>query len=194
MAERIFTAMDLIAAIEDLLLAPPRCGRTHLLAIDGRAGAGKTTLASNLFLALSTKYRVIVIHMDEIYEGWRLGLGDSLAPRLSHLLKDLSTGQPHQLPIYDWTLEAFNSYREIPLVDILIIEGVGSAQRVVREFASATIWLDVDAASGLKRVLERDGKMIAGHMIQWQIDEDAHHRREKTRENADFILSIIEQS
>ena len=181
--------MDLIAAIEDLLLTPARSGNTHVIAIDGRAGAGKTTLANDLFLALSSTHQAAVIHMDEVYEGWELGLSDSLAPRLSHLLRDLSSGQPHQLPVYDWKSEKFTSCREIPLVDILIIEGVGSAQRVVREYATATIWLDIDAASGLERVLERDGKAIEAHMIQWQVDEDEHHRREKTRESADFILS-----
>ena len=183
--------MDLIAAIKDLLLAPARSGNTHIIAIDGRAGAGKTTLANDLFLALSSTHRTAVMHMDEVYEGWKLGLGDPLAPRLSHLLHDLSSGRPHQLPIYDWKSEEFTSYREIPLVDILIIEGVGSAQRVVRECATATIWLDIDAATGLKRVLERDGKTIEAHMIQWQADEDEHHRREKTRESADFILSTL---
>lgn len=186
--------MDLIADIEELLLAVPRCGRTHILAIDGRAGAGKTTLANELLLALGTKHQVAEIHMDEIYEGWELSLDDSLAARLSKLLSDLSAGQPHQLPIYNWNLAAFGTHREIPVVEILILEGVGSAQRAVRKFASATIWLDIDSATGLKRVLERDGQALSTRMKQWQVDEDTHHRREKTRENADFILSTLPQS
>jgi uridine kinase len=129
--------------------------------------------------------------MDEIYDGWEAALGESLTARLSGLLEDLSRGALHPLPTYDWSAGAFNSYREIPPSDVLILEGVGSAQRVVREFATATIWLDIDPATGLTRVLERDGNMSEPYMSQWQINEDKHHHREKTRENADFVLSTI---
>lgn len=184
--------MDLVKVLQEVLLMPSRCGITHVLAIDGRAGSGKTTLASDLFLALSVKSPVSLIHMDEIYGGWDCALGESLTERLSNLLEELSRGVPHQLPIYDWSAKAFNSYREIPPTHILILEGVGSAQRIVREFATATIWLDIDSRTGLTRVLERDGKASEPFMSQWQVDEDEHHLREKTRENADFVLSTVQ--
>lgn len=184
--------MDLVKVLQEVLLMPPRCGVTHVLAIDGRAGSGKTTLASDLFLALNMKSSVSLIHMDEIYGGWDCALGESLTERLSDLLKDLSRGVPHQLPTYDWSAKVFNSYREISPTHVLILEGVGSAQRVVREFATATIWLDIDSRTGLARVLERDGKVSEPFMRQWQVDEDVHHLREKTRENADFVLSTVQ--
>jgi uridine kinase len=184
--------MDLVKVVEEILLEPPRCGNTHVVAIDGRAGAGKTTLANDLFLALSATIPTTLIHMDEIYEGWVLALGKSLTERLSKLLEDLSRGVPHQLPIYDWNTMGFNSHRTITPTRILILEGVGSAQRIVREFAAATFWLDIDPETGLSRVLQRDGKISEPFMSQWQADEDEHHRREKTRENADFVLSTIQ--
>lgn len=184
--------MDLVKVLQEVLLMPPRCGNTHVLAIDGRAGSGKTTLANDLSLALSVKSLVSLIHMDEIYGGWDCALGEALTERLSNLLEDVSRGVQHQLPIYDWSAKVFNSYREIPPTDILILEGVGSAQRIVREFATAIIWLDIDSKTGLTRVLERDGKISEPFMTQWQVDEDRHHRREKTRENADFVLSTVQ--
>ena len=184
--------MDLVKVVEEILLTPPRCGGTHVLAIDGRAGAGKTTLANDLFLALSATSPATLIHMDEIYEGWGSALGESLTERLSNLLEDLSRRAPHQLPIYDWNAKTFNSHRTITPTRILILEGVGSAQRIVREFATATFWLDIDSRTGLTRVLERDGKISEPFMRQWQVDENEHHHREKTRENADFVLSTIQ--
>ncbi|MDP1720140.1 MAG: hypothetical protein Q8L08_03965 [Candidatus Nanopelagicaceae bacterium] len=184
--------MDLVKVVHEVLLMPPRCGITHVLAIDGRAGSGKTTLASDLFLALSVKSPVSLVHMDEIYGGWDCALGESLSKRLSNLLEDLSRGKSHQLPVYDWNAKAFNSHRTITPTRILILEGVGSAQRIVREFATVTFWLDIDSETGLTRVLERDGKISKPFMSQWQADEDEHHRREKTRESADFVLSTIQ--
>lgn len=184
--------IDLVKAVEKILLAPSRCGKTHVLAIDGRAGSGKTTLGNNLLLALSAKHSVTMIHMDEIYDGWQGALGKSLTVTLSNLLADLSKETSHELPIYDWSAKAFNSYRHLQPTQILILEGVGSAQRIVREFATAIIWLDIDSVTGFHRVLERDGKESEPFMRQWQIDEDDHHRHEETREHADFVLSTIE--
>lgn len=184
--------IDLVKAVEKILLAPSRCGKTHVLAIDGRAGSGKTTLGNDLFLALSAKRSVTLIHMDEIYEDWQGALGKPLTTKLANLLEDIAKGLTHQLPIYDWDEKTFNSYRDVPATEILILEGVGSAQRVVREFATATIWLDVDSETGLRRVLERDGKVSEPFMRQWQIDEDDHHDREETRDYVDFVLSTIE--
>ena len=74
--------MDLVKVVEEILLKPPRRGNTHVMSIDGRAGAGKTTLANDLFLALSATIPTTLIHMDEIYEGWVLALGKSLTERL----------------------------------------------------------------------------------------------------------------
>ena len=51
--------MELIAALTDLCKEKSR----PIIAIDGPAGAGKTTLASEIFLALSSKISVEVIHM-----------------------------------------------------------------------------------------------------------------------------------
>jgi len=183
--------MNLVTVIEDLLNAPPRCGSTHIIAIDGRAGAGKTTLANELSLALSLHRKVTVIHLDEIYAGWELALSDSLTVSLSQILKSISAGNMATFPIYDWAWEQFDSTREIFPCDLIIFEGVGSAQRIVREFTTATIWIDIDPKTGLKRVLDRDGATIKEQMARWQEREEEHFRSDMTRENADFILATI---
>lgn len=94
-------------------------------------------------------------------------------------------------PIYDWAWEQFDSTREIFPCDLIIFEGVGSAQRVVREFATATIWIDIDPQTGLQRVLDRDGTTIEVEMKLWQEREEEHFHADATRENVDFILSTL---
>lgn len=181
--------MDLVAIVEDLLTGPPRCGNTHIIAIDGRAGAGKTTLANELSLALSLHRTVTVVHLDEIYAGWELALSASLTESLLRILKSISAGETVTFPIYDWTWQQFDAMREIPPCDLMIIEGVGSAQRIVRDFATASIWMDIDQPTGLERVLDRDGFAIQDQMTLWQKREEQHFLSDATRENADFILS-----
>ncbi len=183
--------MNLIAVLEDLLREPSRCGTSRVIAIDGRAGAGKTTLAHELFLAFGIERKVEVIHMDEIYSGWEDALGQRLTDTLTALLENISRGAKFQLPIFNWENSSFDSTREVSPVDLLILEGVGSAQSIVREYTSATIWLDVEASIGLRRVLVRDGNSLATQMQQWQLDEDAHFANDKTQQKADFVLSTV---
>lgn len=183
--------MNLIAALEDLLSGSACCGTTHIIAIDGRAGAGKTTLADELFLAFSATRNVTVIHLEEVYAGWEDALGETLTKTLTELLESLEQGQRYSLPIYNWKTMAFDSEREISPCDLIIIEGVGSAQSIVREFASATIWLDIDPGIGLQRVLQRDGIEISEQMKQWQLDEEQLFQREQTHKRTDFALSTM---
>lgn len=183
--------MNLVTEIEEELVAPTRCGNTHIIAIDGHAGAGKTTLAKELTLALSVHRQVGLIHLDEIYAGWDLALSNSLTESLSQILKSIATNKPITVPIYDWAAGRFNSTREIAPCDLIIIEGVGSAQRIVRELATVTIWIDIDPTTGLRRVLDRDGAAIEEQMGRWQIREEEHFRADATRENVDFILSTL---
>lgn len=183
--------IDLTLALEDLLTSSPRCGDTHVLAIDGPAGAGKTTLANELFLSLSLHHDVAVIHLDEMYAGWDLALTGTLSDTLSHVLEALSASNPATYPIYDWNTGRFGKVRQISPCEVLILEGVGSAQKLVREFATATIWLDIDPQIGLSRVLDRDGNEIKDQMNLWQKREAEHFRANSTREMADFILSTV---
>lgn len=183
--------MKLVTVIEDLLTEPARCGSTHIIAIDGRAGAGKTTLANELALALSLKRDVTVIHLDEIYAGWELALTETLTKSLSYIVSALAAERTATVPIFDWHFQEFDSEREISPCDLVIIEGVGSAQQIVREVATAAIWIEIDAQTGLERVLNRDGLAIESQMKLWQIREDEHFRTDETRENADFILSTL---
>lgn len=181
--------MNLINDLEEIFLAPARCGRSRIIAIDGRAGAGKTTLANEIFLALSAHRKITVIHMDQIYDGWQNALGSCLTATLKSLLETIAGDSDFSLPIYNWQSCIFDSHHLIAPCDLIILEGVGSAQEVVRQFSSANIWLDIEPSLGLQRVLARDGNEIAEQMRLWQIDESELFVRDKTREHSDFILS-----
>ena len=183
--------MNLIPEIELALNSPSRCGRTHVIAIDGRAGAGKTTLEHELFLGFSGPRVVTVIALDDVYAGWDGALGPKLTHTLTHLLESISANRSFRLPIFNWQMSTFDSERIIEPSDLLLIEGVGSCQKIVREFSSATIWLDIEPEIGLQRVLERDGESISQEMKQWQIEEEKLFAHDETRKYADFVLSAI---
>jgi len=161
----------------------------HLLAIDGPAGAGKTTLAAKLAAEFSAHSTVRTIHMDELYNGWDDALGQSLTDTLQTITSAYLAGSNCVIKIFDWHLMKFAREEVISPTDYLILEGVGAAQEIVRQSGATTYWLDIDEATGLKRVLARDGAHIEKEMIQWQIQQSIHFAKDQTRENCEFKLT-----
>ena len=160
-----------------------------LIAIDGRAGAGKTTLAAHFFKELSADKTVEVIHMDDLYNGWENALDEGLTHTLESIVNAHKNEVSIEIDIFNWQSMSFDSKAMINPVDILILEGVGAGQKVVRDAGATLYWLDIDADEGIQRVLNRDGNQIASQMNQWQIAQEIHFMRDKTRENAEHIQS-----
>lgn len=160
-----------------------------LYAIDGPAGAGKTTFAAKLEAELSVNGSVRVIHMDDLYNGWDNALSNPLAEILDRISTAHIAGREFVIKIFNWHTMAFDREERITPTDYLIIEGVGAAQQIVRETGATTYWLDIEPEIGLQRVLDRDGVHIEAQMRQWQVDQDKHFARDETRENCEFKLT-----
>ena len=177
--------MELIDALLDL------CKDTNqpIIAIDGPAGAGKTTLAHDIKLALAQRYSITEIHMDDLYDGWDNALTDQLTDVLTHLVAAHKKSAAISLSTYDWQTGAFSPVAEIEKSELLILEGVGSGQMAIRDSLSALIWIDIDESEGLARVLERDGIEIENQMRKWLATQEQHFAVEGTQNAADFVLT-----
>lgn len=160
-----------------------------LLAIDGPAGAGKTTLAAKLEAEFSSHATVQVMHMDDLYNGWENALDQQLTDTLQMIVNAHAAGQVFEIKKYNWHTMQFGSAEKIAPTDFLILEGVGAGQKVVRAAGASTYWLDIQPEIGLQRVLDRDGAQIEQQMRQWQIDQDKHFASDQTRENCEFKLT-----
>ena len=160
-----------------------------LIAIDGPAGAGKTTLAAKFFAEFSVDKLVVVIHMDDLYDGWDDALGDSLTSTLAKILQAYKTKSEFTLSIFNWSTMGFDSTRSFQPSEVVILEGVGAGQKVVRDAGATLYWLDIEPEIGLARVLQRDGFEIESQMRRWQITQDAHFARDATRLHADHIIT-----
>jgi len=160
-----------------------------LLAIDGPAGAGKTTFAAKLEAEFSVHSTVKVIHMDDLYNGWDNALSNPLSEILDRISTAHLAGREFVIKKFNWHTMEFDSEEKIAPTDYLIIEGVGAAQQIVRETGATTYWLDIEPEIGLQRVLDRDGAHLEVQMHQWQVDQDKHFARDETRENCEFKLT-----
>ena len=177
--------MQLTDALFDLCKAEKR----PIVAIDGPAGAGKTTLAEHLSAALSLKYKVHTLHMDDLYNGWENAFDHHLSDSLALAAKAHQKSEKYSLATFNWGLNYFNSPHEIPQAELLILEGVGSSQASIRPYLVASIWIDIDAEAGLVRVLNRDGNAISTQMQNWLRIQEQHFHDNDSQNAADFVLS-----
>lgn len=178
--------MQINEALRDLFST---AAKPLVIAIDGPAGSGKSTLAGEIARSFAGTYSIEIIHLDELYDGWDNALSFDLFEKLVALLEAQRANQITELAIFDWALNSFAGSRQIKPVELLIIEGVGSCNKSLREKLTTSIWLDIDKSTGLSRVLERDGEIIRDEMAKWQEMESEYFANDLTRESTDFILS-----
>ena len=177
--------MELIAALAEI------CSKTDqpIITIDGPAGAGKTTLASTLSLALSKDFTVTVIHMDDLYAGWDGALGEKLTESLTWITSCHKAKKDLIYSPFNWSANNFDSPRLHASTSLLILEGVGSSQRAIEQYLSTSIWLDLDPTVGFQRVIDRDGKEISHSMTMWLDQQKQHFETQDSKERSEFILS-----
>ena len=156
----------------------------RIIAIDGRAGSGKTTLASRIESRWADR-NVLTIHMDDLYDGWENALSERLTRTLvQSIALPASLGKSFSYRKYDWIEKRFEKTIECEVPDLLILEGVGSGQKSVRQYLDQLIWTETDSETGLQRVLRRDGDYLETEMRVWQMRESEHFQRDNTRDCA----------
>lgn len=140
---------QLLAAIR---VAAPRCGRVRVMALDGGAAAGKTSLAARLAAALPD---AAVLHLDDLLDGWagQFGYRDRLH---SDVLRPLAAGDPGSYRRYDWVRGRFAERVRVPVPRYLLVEGV-SALWGCAPFWSVGVFLDIPRAERERRWAGRDG-------------------------------------
>lgn len=172
---------QLIAMIEH---RTPRHPPITVVAIDGPAGSGKTTLAQRLSQALADS---ATVHMDDLYPGWS-GLSAAVPRLLDWVLLPLAAGGRARYRRYDWVAGRYAEWTTVPASDLLIVEGVGSGALATAPYVDVLIWVQAPRELRMRRGLERDGEAVRDQWLAWQIQEDELHQRDRTRERADVTI------
>lgn len=171
------------ALVARVRAAAPALGGVRLVCVDGPAGSGKTTLAA----ALATALTAPVVHMDDLYEGWT-GL-DRVWDRVEQqVLGPLGRGEPARYQRYDWAAGRFAEWVDLPVPEVLVLEGCGSAPRDVDGRTALRVFVTAPAELRLRRGLERDGSDARPEWERWMVLEARVLARERTRARADVVV------
>ncbi|MCW2524944.1 MAG: hypothetical protein JWO63_3279, partial [Frankiales bacterium] len=147
--------------------AAPRCGLVRVIAIDGGAAAGKSTLAAELGAALDAP----ILHTDDLLNGWADQFG--FWPRLQHdVLVPLAAGRPGRYRRYDWVRGAFADQVEVPVTPVLLVEGLSSIAACGPAVALGLV-LAVGRRERERRWRARDGPLGAAE-LDWLAAEEPY--------------------
>jgi uridine kinase len=175
-----------LLVVEIVRRAAPQAGHTGVIAIDGRSGAGKSSLAAVMQVELGAGAAVVAL--EDLYGGWD-GLEHGIDLLVSEVLEPLSGGRAARVPRYDWGAAVWGPPWVLEPPEMLIVEGVGAGARRAAAYASLLIWIEMAESVRKKRALDRDGETFAPHWDMWATQEDAMLAREHTPERADLVIT-----
>jgi uridine kinase len=161
---------------------PPTLGAGRLVAVDGPAGSGKTTLGA----AVAELTGAQIVHMDDLMEGWgdMAGTGD----QLRSIVEPLAGGTAGSYRHYNWHEGRFDRTVPVPPAHWLVVEGVGAGNPVIAGNVTVLVWVEVDEELRLRRGLERDGVAMEDHWRTWMREEVGFFAAQRTAERADVVV------
>src|SRR3954452_22381195 len=139
----------------------PTLGSGRLVCVDGPAGAGKTTLATEIGAASEA----LVVHMDDLYPGWD-GLFD-VDEHVLGLLEPLADDRAGSYRRYDWLTGRYDESHQLEPRSLLVLEGVGSGNRAWSRLVTTLVWVETPPATRRERALVRDGDGLRDHWERW---------------------------
>lgn len=163
-----------------------------VIAVDGRSAGGKTTLAGRVADAVG---RSAVVHADDL--AWHEPMfGWAHVERA--LLEAVRAGGPVRLRPPAWAERGREGAIELPEdLELVVIEGVGSAQREVADLLDAVVWVQSDDAEAERRGIARDIASGENGDVEetiafwhaWMAHEREHLRADRPWERADVVAA-----
>ncbi len=164
-----------------------------IVAIDGRCGSGKTTLAD----LLSQKFSCPVVHMDDFFlrpeqraEERLQKAGENIDHErfLQEVLSPLKKGLAARFCPFDCTLGQLGAPKEVK-GDLIIVEGSYSCHPNLWSQYDLRIFCDIDGDTQLTRIIKRDGPEKARLFeSRWIPLEEKYFTEFDIRQRCDIVL------
>jgi uridine kinase len=143
-----------VAELVQLLFraAAPVEGRPRIVAVDGRGGGGKSTLAAQLHAAVGGS---AVVHTDDV--AWHHSFFDWSELLAEHVLEPLRRGEAVRYRPPGWQAKGRLGAIEVPEgLELVLVEGVGAGRRELTRLLDAVVWVQSDFAEAERQGIARD--------------------------------------
>lgn len=157
--------------------------------IDGRAGAGKTTLSRIVAANWPLAGRPQLIALDSLYPGWD-GLDAGVERALHDILRPHARGLLSTWRRWDWELETEAEAHAVTPALGVVLEGCGALNPATARLADVRVWVESPTPSRRHRALARDGDGFRPHWDGWAAQEDRHIERHAPRDLATLTVPI----
>lgn len=171
----------------------------RVIAIDGRAASGKTSLASYL----AEFFGAEVIHTDDFFLPEELRTEERFAiPGFNmHFERFFREVMPHlhekegfSYKSFDCSKMAPGDERTIKEGSCRIVEGAYSMHPLLGDYADLKIFMDIDEKLQKKRIAERDGAAAPDYEERWIPLEEKYIAYYALSEKADLVLKAKDRA
>lgn len=178
---KIFENMNKLLELIDIIKKLPHKHKTLLIAIDGRGGSGKTTLA----LIIKKSFpEARIITTDDFYNKIIEKIDERLLRK--QILEPLSKDLPTKYMEYNGKIR---KPRIIEPGGIVIIEGVYAFHSSVSNYYDFKVWINIPLELVNKRVKKRDGYFDKDWNKFHRPKEDKYLKKDSPKSRADLIIS-----
>ena len=179
------TVLDVVQQLRDA--SPGVVGRPRVIAIDGRGGAGKTTLAERLRVAVPGS---AIVHTDDI--AWNHAYFDWGTLLAENVLQPLHRGQAVDFrPDARVTHDLPGSITVPAGAGFVWVEGTGIIRAELAPWLDASVWVqgDLDEQERLLAARDGDSPEQREHVANWLLEELPFLVREQPWARATMIVA-----
>jgi uridine kinase len=164
-----------------------------VIAIDGRCGAGKSTLGA----WLAEQYHARLFHMDDFFlrpeqrtpERFAEAGGNFDRERfLEEVIPFIGKKETFSYRIFDCSKMCLFGNAEISDSALVIVEGSYSHHPAFAEVFDLRVFLRVDEAERKRRIIERNGEMSKMFFTRWIPLENRYFEAFQIEEKADLVI------
>lgn len=174
----------------------PDTDKVKVIALDGRAAAGKSTVAAYLADVLGAS----LVYMDDFFLPPELRSAERFSTPGGNVHHERFCGEvlPYVADakrffyrVFDCRKMDYVGQREVPVSRWRIVEGAYSCHPVFGDYADVRVFFDVDPDTQMQRIIARNGAQMA-EMFQerWIPLEEAYYRHCRVKEIADLVVEI----